>query len=221
MSQVNLNVVLRSKTGKETSKKSRKAGKIPATYYASDVEPKSFLVDSREFLILLQKSHNVVKLTDDTGFEHLSIIRNVQYHPVKDVPIHIDFFGVTLEKKVRVKVKFELTGTSVGVKMGGTLFQTIHKLDIECLPQNIPEKLFYDVTKLNIGSVVHVSDLNYEGIQILTLPRRTVIRVQGKGLELVEDESGQQVVQAKAAPAKPVGKAKNQAKPGGGGGGKR
>ena len=109
----------------------------------------------------------MINITLDNDEPILGIIKDVQFDPVSDRIIHIDFQGVTLGQKLEIQIPLSFTGSSIGVKEGGVLQASLHKLDVECLPRHIPENLEIDVTSLNVGDSIHVKDLSFENVSIL------------------------------------------------------
>lgn len=189
MSEAILKADVKNEVGKGVSRKARREGKIPVVCYSADSIPESFYVNLKEFDVVINKSHTMVKLETDDGREIHSIIREIQYDVVKDLPIHIDFQVVSLDKEVKVKVPLHISGISAGQKMGGNLYHPLRELNITCLPQNIPDFLSYDVTALEIGDTIHVRDLEFENVEILTPNSITVIRVEGKNIEEVDEDA--------------------------------
>ncbi|KAA3598042.1 MAG: 50S ribosomal protein L25 [Calditrichaeota bacterium] len=193
MSEALLKADVKNVVGKGAARQARREGKIPVVCYSNHTEPESFYVNAREFDALMNRSHTMVKLETNDGREIHTIIRHIQYDGVKDLPIHIDFQVVKLDKEVTIKVPLHISGVSAGQKMGGNLYHPLRDLKVSCLPQNIPDMLNFDVTELIIGDTIHVSDLNFENINILTPGSITAIRVEGKNAEEVDETSDEPV----------------------------
>lgn len=190
MAEAALKAEVKNVVGKGAARQARRDGKIPVVCYSANTTPETFYVDAKEFDAVMNKSHTMVNLGTDDGREIHTIIRDIQYDVVKDLPIHIDFQVVMMDKKVKVEVPLHISGVSEGQKMGGNLYHPLRELKISCLPQNIPDSLTYDVTKLKIGDTIHVSDLEFENIDILNSGSITAIRVEGKNAE--EDFDGEE-----------------------------
>ena len=118
-----------------------------------------------------------LKLNEGSG-QAMAIIKDIQYHPVTERMLHIDFCRVSLKKKLTVPIPIAVVGESAGVKEGGILEHLLWEVDVECLPTQIPEKIEVDISLLNIGDTIHVRDLKEEeGIRILTDGEKTILSV--------------------------------------------
>jgi large subunit ribosomal protein L25 len=127
MAIFNLKADLRDNLIKSHTKQLRKEGLIPGVYYYHGTEPKAIAIDKKELLIAIRKNTHIFQL--ETGKKKLqSIIKTIQWHPVTDEPIHIDFLGVNESEAIEISVKVECIGTPVGVKeQGGLLSQSVFK----------------------------------------------------------------------------------------------
>jgi large subunit ribosomal protein L25 len=133
-----------------------------------------------------------IKLSHQKKENDLTVlIRDVQIDPLKDVVLHVDFQEVSMEKKLRTKVRVEAVGEPIGVtQQGGVLDSTLREIEIECLPINIPEVLTVDVTRLNIGDSLYVRDIQSpEGVDILTSKDISVFSVAAQKEEEVAKEA--------------------------------
>jgi large subunit ribosomal protein L25 len=118
-------------------------------------------------------------------------LKEFQLDPVTDEIIHVDFHGLKAGEKVNVEVAVHLVGTPLGVKEGGLLQHALHKIEIECLPTEIPEKIDVDVTNLKIGDSIHVKDLNLPNMKILSNPETTIVSVIHKAGHEVKEAAGE------------------------------
>ena len=109
----------------------------------------------------------VVNLNID-GAEHVAVIKELQFHPVTDAVLHVDFYEVTPEKPITIGIPVNLVGLAQGVRDGVRLNLSIRKINVTAPYKQIPEKLDVDVTKLNIGKSIKVGELSYEGLEIAT-----------------------------------------------------
>lgn len=177
---VELQANYRDQIGKIATKKIRARKLIPAVVYGHKIKPVSIEVDYKEFEHAIHTSagENVLislKVKGDQKLEESVIIKEIQHHPVSDAIRHIDFNVISLTEKITVKVRFQVTGESMGVKAGGVLDVVHHEIEVECLPTQIPDKLESDISKLEIGHSIHVSDIQFpEGVTCL-LPQEEVI----------------------------------------------
>jgi large subunit ribosomal protein L25 len=156
----------RSEAGRNAVKQVRARGGIPAVIYGSAQKPANIEVDRREIEQLLARAageHLVVDLQINDGGRtesRLSIIQEVQHHPVRRDILHVDFHAVSATEKIEAEVPVEPLGEPSGVKnFGGILQQQVRMLAVEALPQNLPEVIHVDVSAMNIGDTLHVSDV--------------------------------------------------------------
>lgn len=197
MKQLKITSIARDRLGKESSKKERKEGLLPAVIYGRQFSlPVVLPFVSLKVLRSINFSEtSILEMTVD-GYEGKDnkfpvIIKDVQYHPLTEEPIHMDFVKVSLEEKIRVNVSVVLKGECPGVKEGGILEQMLWEIELESLPLNIPEKIELDVSSMKIGDSIHVKDLSLaEGIKILESPDETIVTVVAKHEEVVEEEAG-------------------------------
>jgi len=139
---------------------------------------------------------------DKDGSEILALVKDVQYHPVTDKLLHVDFYRISLRDKITVSVAVVVTGESLGVKKGGILEHILWQVEVECLPTQIPDRIEVDITALNIGDTVHVKDLKLgEGINILTEGEQTILSVVPPTVVKEEEE----VAEEKAAEPERIG----------------
>ena len=164
--QVKLSARPRSESGRNAVKQVRARGGIPAVIYGSKDKPANLEVSRREIEALL--SHAVgenilVDLEIEEGgikTNRLSLIQEVQRHPLRREVIHVDFHAVSMTEKISADIVIESFGEADGVKnFGGLLEQSMRTITIRCLPQNLPEIIRVDVTALKIGDSIHVRDL--------------------------------------------------------------
>ena len=172
-------VVVEAKERKTINKRSRNIlrneGRVPGVLYGSRLEPIPIDVTRAVIhpLVFTAKTH-LLSLKLDSHEEYDCIIKDVQFDPVSDEVVHFDLIGLTLDEKIQLEVPIQILGSAVGVKEGGLLQESMHKLNVECLPKNIPQSLEIDVTELNIGDTIHVADLNFEHITIIN-PEDTIV----------------------------------------------
>jgi len=170
--QVKLSARPRAESGRNALIKVRARGAVPAVIYGAKDTPSNLEVSKKDIDRLL--SHAVgenilVELEINDGSKttnRLSLIQEVQHHPVRDEIIHVDFYAVSMTEEIEADVVLEPVGEAIGVKSrGGLLQQNMRSLGIRCLPQNLPEIILVDVSGLNVGDSVHVSDIKLpEGV---------------------------------------------------------
>lgn len=157
----------RSEFGKKVSADIRRAGEVPCVVYGGG-ETVHFSVVKSDLKQLLYTPASYIVNFDVAGKKEVAVMREVQFHPVNDEPIHIDFYRVQKGKPLAIDLPVVLTGNAEGVKMGGKLQLAKRKLRVSALEQNLPDAIEVDVTSLELGKSVFVSDINIKNISILT-----------------------------------------------------
>lgn len=181
-----LNVELRSKTGKNISRQLRAAGRIPAIVYGKGFNSTPVSLDQRELLKTLEDTENsLITLKGDAAVNGaVVIVAEVLRNPIKGTVRHIDLHKVNMDEKVKVEVKVRLKGTAKGVKDGGLLEFVKHSIEIECLPALIPAHLDVDVTALTIGHSIHVADVQLPAnVKLVDDPKASIVSILGKTKE--------------------------------------
>lgn len=180
MSAVVIEAQKRDESGSNNARRYRRAGKVPGVFYIEGSETVHLLFDAKQLTYFLNHAHGLVDL-EISGEESAvkCVLKDVQYHPVNEEPLHVDFLGVKMGEKIQLAISLVLRGTPEGVKTeGGILEQVIRELDIECLPKDIPDHLEVDVSHIEVGKSVHVSELSFENITILNDPTETIALVE-------------------------------------------
>jgi len=178
MSEISLNAKKREISTKGVVNQLRKSGYVPGIYYSHGTNPITFSVPEIALkpLVFTAETH-LVNLSFENEEAIKCILKDVQFDPVTDRVIHIDLQGISANEMISFQVPVLITGTAIGLKQGGVLQQYLHKIDIECLPANIPQHLEIDVTNLNIGDAIHVRDLKFDNINIITSEEASVVAV--------------------------------------------
>ena len=174
MKSFDLKGTSRTEVGKKSTNELRKNNGIPCILYGIEKEAKAFAVtaDAVRKLVYTPDIH-FVNLTID-GVECKAVLKDIQFHPVKDTILHMDFLQIVEDKAIVMEVPTILTGLAAGVKLGGKLQQAIRKIKVKAVYANIPEKLTVDVTELALGKSIKVGDLSFEGLELVT-PAQTVV----------------------------------------------
>jgi large subunit ribosomal protein L25 len=171
MASAQLSASARDSGGKGIARKLRSEGRVPAVVYGHGREPQPLSINTRELERLLDHiaAESTVIDLDIDGKGARTLIREIQRHPFKRQILHVDFQELVAGEKISVSVPIVLIGVPDGVRMdGGILDQTMRELEIEVDPSNIPNHVEIDVTKLVIGSSLHVSDIPLpEGVEVL------------------------------------------------------
>lgn len=171
MASANLSVTARENSGKGVARSLRRDGRVPAVIYGHGREPQTLSINTRDLEKLLEhiSAENTVIDLDVDGTNSRTLIREIQRHPFKRQILHVDFQELVAGEKVIVRVPVILIGVPDGVRMdGGILDQTMRELEVEVDPSNIPNHIEVDVTKMVIGSSLHVSDITLpEGVEVV------------------------------------------------------
>ena len=178
MEKVIIEAQKRNKIDKASRSALRKEGKVPAIFYSKHHEPMPVQVSERAIhpLVFTSKTH-LITLNVEGHDELDCIIKDVQFDPTTEKIVHIDLLGLKKGEKIEIEVPVQLVGSAIGIKEGGILQHTLHKVQISCLPVDIPEHLEIDVTNLKLGQAIHISDLSYDNLTILNNPESIIASV--------------------------------------------
>lgn len=186
---------LKAATRQPLGKRSRRLlreGKLPAVVYGHDTAATPITLDKLEFQKVFVKSGrtHLVDLAIDGQTEKV-LVREIQTHPRRLGPIHVDFYKVNLQEKIEVDVPVHVTGESAPVKQGdGDVLQPLHSIKVECLPSDIPEAFEVDITPLDeIEMELRVKDLTVpKGVTVLEDPEELVVKIVHKRELKIEEE---------------------------------
>lgn len=216
MAEVTLKAIRRADTGKGAARRARAAGRVPAIVYGLGIEPMAIEVDRREFVTALHTDAgmNVLLSIEIDGESTTALTRELQQDPVRGTLLHADFVKIDLKQEVEVEVPVHLVGESPGAKEGGVLEHPLFTIHVRCLPTNVPESIDADISGLNIGDALRVSELAAgRDFQILNDPDTVVASVAApiteEQLEAMVAEAGvgeEAAAEAEAAEA-PEGEA--------------
>lgn len=170
---------IRNDFGKKAAKAYRSESLIPCNVYGGhNGENLNFVVKNGDVRNLIYTPEVFLVDLDLENKKMQAIVKDVQFHPVKDTILHIDFLHVFEEKPVVIEIPVRLEGLSAGVRAGGKLSLDIRKLKVKALPAKLPEELVVNVEKLELGKSIQVSELSFEGLEILNAKNAVVCRVQ-------------------------------------------
>lgn len=168
---------LRNDFGKKAAKALRKQELVPCNLYGNG-ENLTFTITVNDVRKLIYTPDTqVVKLTV-AGKEHMCVVKELQFHPVKEILYHIDFLEVTEEKPVTVEIPVQLQGLAEGVKAGGKLSLEMRKLKVNGIYTNFPDRVVIDVTNLGLGKKIQVQDLQFENYKIVNAKELIVAQVK-------------------------------------------
>ncbi|MBW1684865.1 MAG: 50S ribosomal protein L25 [Deltaproteobacteria bacterium] len=197
MAENALNVETRQGAGKGVARKLRAAGRIPGVCYGKGEPSFSISLDPRALRHLLEQSeagmNTLINLAVEGGGSFdgkMVLVRELQKDPVEGSYLHADFFAVDVQHAVEVSVPIHIIGRAPGVELGGILDQALREIDLECLPLAIPSEIVADVSELDVGQSLHVSDLALpEGVELRSDPGLSVVSVvaPAKVEEVVEE----------------------------------
>jgi large subunit ribosomal protein L25 len=184
MLEITLSGTKRTETGKRASRLMRKEGLVPCNLYGEKKgenglpEALAFSIPFSELRKAIYTPHIYVINLNIDGESHMAITKEMQFHPVTDAPLHVDFLEITAEKPITVGIPVNLVGLAAGVRLGGRMSLSIRQIKVTAPYSQIPEKLDVDVTALEIGKSIKVGDLSYEGITLATAPEVIVCSVK-------------------------------------------
>ena len=202
MEKTKLKATERKDFTKSTTKRIRREGLIPGVFYSKNNKPLHIGVADKNInpLVFTSKTH-LISLEMEGHEEYECIIKDIQFDPVTDKVIHFDLLGLTKGEKITLEVPVQLVGSPIGVKEGGVIQHVMHKIEVECLPRNIPEHIVVNIADLKLGDSIHISDLIYEDIEFIDPKESLVVQVvhpkikeeaapvaEGEGEETAEPE---------------------------------
>lgn len=193
MELIELNADIRKTVGNGPARRLRQSGKIPAVLYGPETEPVLLSVNISGLEQVLKKSSigqillNLV-IQDGETYRKPAMVKELQTHPVSRNFLHVDFYEIAMDRKIRVKVPIVTTGKSKGVELGGILQIIRREIEVLSLPLEIPESIEVNITDLEIGDSIHVGDIPQEGeIEFLEDENFTVVTLLSPKIEEVEE----------------------------------
>jgi large subunit ribosomal protein L25 len=149
--------------GKERAKKLRRIGKLPGIFYGPKTQTIALEVNMKDFVTRvggLEGSHLIrIKSESPLLADKVALLKEMQFHPVTGKVLHADFYEVDLTVKIQVRIPLHFVGKAAGVVRGGILQPVVREIEVECLPMDIPEYVNVEVSSLDIGDALHVTDL--------------------------------------------------------------
>ena len=175
MKHIELKGQVREAGNKAAVKAVRRAGHVPCNIYGLGMENVLFTIDAQDLKTITHTPNSyIINLELNDGKKFFAVLHEVQYHPVTDEALHVDFLAVCEDKPVTIEVPVIVTGHSEGVKMGGKLLVSSRKLRVSAMMDKLPDVLEVDSTHLMIGKQIVAGDLNFEGVSIVS-PKATII----------------------------------------------
>lgn len=173
MKEINVSGQKREDLGKKASKHLRKEGLVPCNLYGEQKEDGkpvalAFAAPMSELRKIVYTPHIYVINLNIDGEHHTAILKELQFHPVTDALLHVDFYAVNDQKPITIGIPVKLVGLAQGVRDGGRMNLSVRKINVTAPYQQIPEHLDIDVTKLRIGKSIKVGQLNFDGLTMAT-----------------------------------------------------
>lgn len=194
MKSIEISGVVRANHGKKYAKSLRREGKVPCVLYGVDNNAIPFSADVKSFKDLVYTPDFNAAAISIEGKEYKAIIQDIQFHPIDDSILHIDFIQLVDKKPVKAAVPVKLIGTAAGVRAGGKLIKTSRLLKVKAEPANLPASIDVNVENLEVGANIRVKDLQLNNVAVLEAANKVVATVKGK--------RGMAAAEAPAAPAK-------------------
>lgn len=214
MSDFTIEVHQRETTGKNTNRRLRQQGLVPAVVYGGDRDAVPIQFDRRSLIDLMRSTEGqnpifLLKMAGTDKSRH-AMIRDIQVDPVDRQVLHVDFQRILMTEVLRVMVDIEAVGTPKGVKNdGGVMDFVTREVEIECLPDKIPAKISIDVSALEIGDHVEAKDLEMpEGVELLEDLDTVIVSVSYARLELEVEEEEEDLLEAAQAEPEVIGRGK-------------
>lgn len=179
MKEINVSGQKRENLGKKASKHLRKEGLVPCNLYGEQKEDGkpvalAFAAPMSELRKIVYTPHIYVINLNIDGEHHTAILKELQFHPVTDALLHVDFYAVNDQKPITIGIPVKLVGLAQGVRDGGRMNLSVRKINVTAPYQQIPEHLDIDVTKLRIGKSIKVGQLSFDGLTMAT-PKDVVV----------------------------------------------
>ena len=193
MKSITIQGTKRENVGKKSTKALRDAELVPCVVYGGD-QPLHFSTEEKSFknLVYTPEAHTVVIELDGKKIE--AVLQAIQFHPITDKILHVDFYQLSADKPVVMSVPVRITGRSKGVVAGGALRQSFRKLTLKAIPANLPDEIVIDVTPLKIGNKLYVGDIKNDAYTFLHPDNAVIVAVKMSrnamkaGAAIVEDD---------------------------------
>ena len=179
-----LDIENRESVGKKSTKEMRRDGKVPSTLYFRGEEPESIAVEKLKLYQALKSDQRIyeVELNGDSQYV---MVKAVQYHPVTDEILHLDFMRVRRSEKMTISVPLVLVGKPVGVTEGGILSQVLNQIEISCFPTNVPDQIEVNIDNMELNSSISIADVSYDDdeVEIISAEDINVASISAPSIE--------------------------------------
>ncbi len=169
---------LRKEVGKKAAKALRKEETVPCVIYGNGEENVNFYVAESDLRDLIYTPKVYIVNVKIGRKSYQTVMREIQFHPVSDKVLHIDFYRILKDKPVVIEVPVKLEGFAAGVKVGGKLVQVMRKLKVRALPADLPDEINIDVTSLELGKSIKVKELHFDKYEIVNSKEVVVANVR-------------------------------------------
>jgi len=202
MKEIEIKTFFRDEVGKNKVKKLREKKMVPSVLYGGEIKLVKLSLADVERLYSLRHENFIIKMNIDGKEQKRAILKDWQFDPVTGKVIHIDFLELIEGKTITISIPIELEGTPEGVKKGGILEHHLWNVNVECLPDNIPDHIKIDISKLDIGDSIHIKDLKVpENVKIVDSPEDVVLTIVAPSIEEEKPAvAAEAVVAGEAAP---------------------
>lgn len=177
MKTIQIKAVKRADYGKKAAKSIRREGQVPCVLYGGG-ENVAFSVEAKSLKPLIYTPNSYIVELDIDGKVEKAVLREVQFHPVREEILHVDFYRIQDGKPVSISIPVRLTGTAEGVKVGGKLTLSARKLFVSGMLDKLPDEIVVDVTPLKVGQTIFVGDLKFEGLHFISPATQAVCAVR-------------------------------------------
>ena len=205
MELIELNANIRTTVGNGPARRMRQSGQLPAVLYGPGAETVLLSVNISDFDQALKKSGasqlllNLV-IQDSETYTRSAMVKELQTHPVSRNFLHVDFYEIAMDRKIKVKVPIVTTGMAKGVELGGVLQIIRREIEVLCLPFEVPESFEIDISDLDIGDSIHVKDISQEGeIEFLEDDHFTIVTLLSPKIEEEEEPTEEEEEEAEEA----------------------
>ncbi|QDO93346.1 50S ribosomal protein L25/general stress protein Ctc [Formosa sediminum] len=198
MKSITINGSLRESVGKKATKALRNAGQVPCVLYGGD-KPVHFTAEELAFskLVYTPNAHTVV-ISLASGETFNAIMQDIQFHPVTDKILHVDFYQLFDNKEISMDIPVSFIGNSRGVKNGGVLRKNKRSLRVKALPANLPDFIEADITPLKIGGKLYITTLENEAYKFMHPDNTVVCQVRRSRAAIIEDDDEDEETEATA-----------------------
>ncbi len=196
MKSITINGSKRESVGKKSTKALRNAGQVPCVLYGGD-QAVHFSANELAFskLVYTPNAHTVV-IALDGGETFEAVLQDIQFHPVTDKILHIDFYQLFKDKEIAMDIPVAYSGNSKGVLNGGNLRKNRRKLRVKAIPANLPDTIEVDITPLKIGSKLYLSELSTDAYRFLHSDNTVVCQVKRSRVSVVDTEDDDETTEA-------------------------